>query len=1541
MMVHDSGHSTKAGNMQQQQQDRSTPSRKRDRKTAGLSYGPVASLSSSIDGSVIGPPASSPRSALTHDAMIRELSSPPSPKVPRLGMHDTYQPWVLQTYGDSAKTKTITKNKYQRILQILRGDYIDNETSKFKLWVKGRGFRIGPPPGYFQGGDGNTEDLMGGMSLLVAGQTGVDYSPDKDPRPDIFVQTGTVKDTEGNERISFKKVAVVEDFFDIIYNLHVCRDGKEQKHMGQKRTYRAVSERYAFVPREAVTKFLVLCTECPRRSSGVQVNLHSNLNNNNNNTKNSHNTNNNNTTNNNNNNISSGGLHNNGVGDVGRLTKVASAFQPIVSSRNNQNNGKKFNGISSSLHSPPSSLSTSHPLSPNSHSFLSMAPTHPTPHSIISFLPTPASPITSHSICSLLPNHSTNTNNVSQPYNPIDVVNHATNHHSLSPMSAMGTVPHSPLLPTSLSSLSLASPFQLPSHLLQSSLGLSAHLTHPSSLLHNQLTPSMTPIAHITSEKSVKQKVKAPKRSRASTGHNKRKAPSTSRASTTTATPKKSTTSPSNSLSTRLVSAATSETSQSEPTNAAAVTLVSNSLPSPTETPEISKTSDSPSSLPLISSNLTSSSSMLTENVPHPAQSPTADVISSQSPETVNSSLKSQVTVPHSVSPSPELTAQSTTSPSTVLSSTVTEPPQVPKVTSQSPVTNISSDLSENSESTTEASASQTSAANCQQLVIKQEEQEQLSQSPSKSPISPSIPITKSKSPSRICSPHLLLSPPKEEKKDFDERVSNFSSSINYSMPITTIYLKHMRDLQQHQQQQHRQEEQEQQLRNYEEFRLQQELQRQREEQEEREQQQMKLLILHQHQHILQQKLLQHELQQQQYLRQQQQYFHQQMQHQELLQSPQVQIKTEAVDCKDNLLSPCNNISNNDSDKENNDGNVSTVQQMYWDGSSLGPAADAAANAGAADAAAAAAAAANDTKTDMKLDARGPEWLQQQQQNSLIKPDTATTMRNQSPCPSPSLSDPPASIADDSSTGGGRDEDEDDDDAEDDKADAHHDPERLKAFNMFVRLFVDENLDRMVPISKQPKEKIQAIIDACGRQFPEFSERTRKRIRTYLKSCRRNKRTRDSNGWGEGGRPTPPHMTSLQAEQLLATACENEAQNAKRMRLGLEPVAQPHPYTSQQPTIAMVGSDKGVSFMEVSSVVTKVEAIPKGSSMIEGSNVVNGTATAATGGGGGSMMAVTACTGGQVTVFQPVVTSMVTTMPPSTTASVFPHTTFQQHTYQKITPAAAAAAASTNGPTDLSMRGSGAVHHSTPIPTILPHPTTSLTNLNAATSITAGPMITNKIVIAGNNINTIASNNSIAAMANSPVAVAGVANNNINTNNISAIGVCPNNTSTTIVNNTGGGGIVVTNPAAVAGNIVAVGGMQNPNANMANTAVGGGGVVVGNMNMSSTGMTIGGGGGGVGAPPGCAINMSSSNSSSMISSSNSNTNSSNGNSNNGSNGSSNTSCSSGIAGAKARPTLSPVEVAAVRQLITGYRESAAFLLRSAEELQNLIHQQNS
>ena len=39
----------------------------------------------------------------------------------------------------------------------------------------------------------------------------------------------------------YKRVAVVENFYDIIYNVHVEMDGRSGKHAGQKRTYKAVS----------------------------------------------------------------------------------------------------------------------------------------------------------------------------------------------------------------------------------------------------------------------------------------------------------------------------------------------------------------------------------------------------------------------------------------------------------------------------------------------------------------------------------------------------------------------------------------------------------------------------------------------------------------------------------------------------------------------------------------------------------------------------------------------------------------------------------------------------------------------------------------------------------------------------------------------------------------------------------------------------------------------------------------------------------------------------------------------------------------------------------------------------------------------------------------------------------------------------------------------------------------------------------------------------------------------------------------------------
>lgn len=68
---------------------------------------------------------------------------------PKSDMYEAFQAWALKTYGDSAKTKTVTRRKYNRIFKILEGEeHSSSENSKFRFWVKAKGFRIGPPHGH-------------------------------------------------------------------------------------------------------------------------------------------------------------------------------------------------------------------------------------------------------------------------------------------------------------------------------------------------------------------------------------------------------------------------------------------------------------------------------------------------------------------------------------------------------------------------------------------------------------------------------------------------------------------------------------------------------------------------------------------------------------------------------------------------------------------------------------------------------------------------------------------------------------------------------------------------------------------------------------------------------------------------------------------------------------------------------------------------------------------------------------------------------------------------------------------------------------------------------------------------------------------------------------------------------------------------------------------------------------------------------------------------------------------------------------------------
>nr|XP_060631228.1 nucleolar protein 4 isoform X2 [Anolis sagrei ordinatus] len=163
-------------------------------------------------------------------------------------MYRQFQDWCLRTYGDSGKTKTVTRKKYERIVQLLNGaEGSSTDNAKFKFWVKSKGFQLSRPDevGAGVGGGGGG----GGKQVL--------YVP--------------VKTTDGvgvDEKLSLRQVAVVEDFFDIIYSMHVETgpNGEQiRKHAGQKRTYKAISETYAFLPREAVTRFLMSCSECQKR----------------------------------------------------------------------------------------------------------------------------------------------------------------------------------------------------------------------------------------------------------------------------------------------------------------------------------------------------------------------------------------------------------------------------------------------------------------------------------------------------------------------------------------------------------------------------------------------------------------------------------------------------------------------------------------------------------------------------------------------------------------------------------------------------------------------------------------------------------------------------------------------------------------------------------------------------------------------------------------------------------------------------------------------------------------------------------------------------------------------------------------------------------------------------------------------------------------------------------------------------------------------------------------------------------------------------
>jgi len=77
---------------------------------------------------------------LAYDADVDELEQLDQPTGEREIIYELFQPWALSTYGDQAKTKTITLRKKARILKALEGkEHSRPDSSKFRFWVKTKG----------------------------------------------------------------------------------------------------------------------------------------------------------------------------------------------------------------------------------------------------------------------------------------------------------------------------------------------------------------------------------------------------------------------------------------------------------------------------------------------------------------------------------------------------------------------------------------------------------------------------------------------------------------------------------------------------------------------------------------------------------------------------------------------------------------------------------------------------------------------------------------------------------------------------------------------------------------------------------------------------------------------------------------------------------------------------------------------------------------------------------------------------------------------------------------------------------------------------------------------------------------------------------------------------------------------------------------------------------------------------------------------------------------------------------------------------------
>lgn len=143
-----------------------------------------------------------------------------------------YAEWIRKQYdGPGCRAKIVGRAKYEQIVRAVRGELrraADN--SKFRFWVRAKGFRMGRPA------SSAAPQVDDGHSLYVV-----------DTRSAGSAAT-SLAGAGSRQQHCYKKVAVVDEFFDIIYRVHCSGGGISARHSGQKRTHRMVSAYFTIIP---------------------------------------------------------------------------------------------------------------------------------------------------------------------------------------------------------------------------------------------------------------------------------------------------------------------------------------------------------------------------------------------------------------------------------------------------------------------------------------------------------------------------------------------------------------------------------------------------------------------------------------------------------------------------------------------------------------------------------------------------------------------------------------------------------------------------------------------------------------------------------------------------------------------------------------------------------------------------------------------------------------------------------------------------------------------------------------------------------------------------------------------------------------------------------------------------------------------------------------------------------------------------------------------------------------------------------------------